>query len=220
MLEAIIPARGGSVRVPGKNIRPFCGSSLLELKIRQLLAVPEIDRVTANSDSLEIMLVARKCGAHIVTREPRVVDSLAMGPVYVSMARQSQADVLLIANCTNPLIETDTIRRMIAEHRGGRYDSVNSAHRLQDFLWWRGQPLNYSPTEQPRSQDLEPAFALNFAVNLIRREGLIRGGSIVGQNPLLYELDEVQALDIDTELDFACAETMYGKRHVLQEAIR
>ena len=62
-IKALIPVRSGSVRVKNKNIAPFAGSSLLEIKIRQMLRIPELDGVVVNSNSDEMLQMAQRLGA-------------------------------------------------------------------------------------------------------------------------------------------------------------
>ena len=68
-IKALIPVRAGSQRVKNKNIKLFAGTSLLEIKIKQMLEIKEIDGVIVNSDSDEMLEIAKSLGAETIKRD-------------------------------------------------------------------------------------------------------------------------------------------------------
>ena len=82
---------------------------------------------------------------------------------------------------------------------------------MKEFLWLDRKPLNYDPVHAPNSQDLPDVVALNFGVTVVRRDDLIRNSNIIGKNPQFVITDEIEAIDIDTPLDFYIAEQLYKK---------
>ena len=71
--------------------------------------------------------------------------------------------------------------------------------------------MNYDPAHAPNSQDLPDVVALNFGVTVVRKEDLIRNCNIIGKKPQFVVTDEIEAVDIDTPLDFYIAEQLYRK---------
>ena len=71
--------------------------------------------------------------------------------------------------------------------------------------------MNYDPAHAPNSQDLPNVVALNFGVTVVRKEDLIRNCNIIGKKPQFVVTDEIEAVDIDTPLDFYIAEQLYKK---------
>lgn len=216
-ISALIAARSGSVRVQNKNIRPFAGSTLLEVKINQLKRVSNIDEIVVNSNDDEILEIAERCGAIPCVRDPFYAsNSVSMSEVYRNMAENMDCDVIVYANCTNPVIKDETIFNLIEFYKNncGIYDSVNSAHLIKEFLWKDNLPINYDLRNQPRSQDLPDISALNFAVNVLSRETMIDGMNVVGKKPFIYNIDQIEATDIDNPIDFFLAEQIYNKLFV------
>ena len=211
--KALIAVRPDSQRVVNKNIRPFAHSSLLEIKIQQLLKIKELDGVVVNSSDRNMLAIAKKYGCEIIERNQYYAsNSVCMSEVYENMANNIDCDVVIYSNCTNPLIRTETIRRCIELYiENGSYDSVNTANSVKKFLFLNNSPVNYKLTEQPRSQDLPPITSLNFAVNVISKKHMIKYKNIVGHNPYLYLVDDMEGLDIDTPLDFEIAEYLFKK---------
>jgi CMP-N-acetylneuraminic acid synthetase len=78
-------------------------------------------------------------------------------------------------------------------------------------MWLDGKAINYDPKNHPRSQDLPDIYALNFAANILPREIMIKNKNILGDNFYAHMIDEVEAVDVDTEHEFMLAELLYNK---------
>lgn len=138
-----------------------------------------------------------------------------MSDVYKNMAEHIDTDVIAYINVTNPLLHDETIIKAIQEYKNNLdlYDSLNSAHLIKEFLLKDNQPLNYDLRNQPRSQDLPDIAALNFAINIISRDKMIECKNVIGYKPNIYIIDEVEATDIDNQIDFDFAEFVYNRRY-------
>lgn len=212
-IKALIAVRSGSERVANKNLRAFAGSNLLTVKINQLKRIQALDGIVVNSNDQVMLDIAESLGCTPVQRDPYYATSqVCMSDVYEHMAHNIDTDFILYANCTNPLIKDRTITDALATFRRniGQYDSLNSAHLVKEFLFYNNLPINYSLTNQPRSQDLPDYFALNFAINIISRENMIRYKNVVGSTPFIYGINETEAIDIDNPIDFSFAEFVFG----------
>lgn len=213
-VSALIAARSGSMRVKNKNIRPFAGSTLLEVKIEQLKRISTIDEIVVNSNDDEILAIAENAGVKVVRRDPYYAsNSVSMSDVYRNMAENMECDIIVYANCTNPIINDQTIYDIIEFYKQhcDQYDSVNSAHLLKEFMFRDNLPINYDLRHQPRSQDLPDINALNFAVNVLSKETMIDCKNVVGCKPYLYNIDQIEATDIDNPIDFFIAEQIFTK---------
>ena len=214
IIKALIAVRSGSVRVKNKNIKPFADSSLLEVKIKQLLEVPELAGVVVNSNDDTMLKIAEKLGAEPVKRDEYYATSqVSPNELYVNIAENFDADIMVFANATNPLITPQTISCCIQKFNeiSGEFDSVNTVNYVKEFLWLNGKAINYDPAKKPRSQDLPDIVSINHAVNVIAKDTMINKKDIFGFNPYLYIIDKVEAIDIDDMIDFEFAEFMYKK---------
>lgn len=213
-VKALVAVRSGSMRVQNKNIRPFAGSSLLELKLEQLKRIPNLDGVVVNSNDDKMLEIAQNAGCETVRRDPYYASNeVSMSDVYRNMAENIDADVIAYINVTNPLIKDETIIAAIEKYKenlkSGQFDSLNSAHLIKEFMVRDNKPINYDLKNQPRSQDLPDIAALNFAVSIISKDKMISCKNVVGNKPYIYIIDEVEATDIDNQIDFDFAEYMY-----------
>jgi CMP-N-acetylneuraminic acid synthetase len=211
---AIVPVRSGSKRVVGKNTRPFAGSSLLEIKIRQLLGVSGLAEVCVNSDDPAMLEIAARAGAKTQLRDPAfATDTVPMSDVYAHMASKVECDEILLTHVTNPLAGSDVYDACLTAYscRGSEYDSLTTVADVKDFLYLDGKPLNYDPARKPRSQDLPDIVKLTHVASVLPREMVIEKKDIVGYKPLFFKLGGVESVDIDTPLDFEIAEWLYSK---------
>ena len=209
---AEIPARAGSERVKNKNLRKFNDSTLLELKIKQLQQIPEIGSIVVNSNSVEMLDIAHQLGVEHIKRDDFFAsNTVSMSEVFRNMAENIDCENILYANCTNPLVSSDSYSSAINKFfkQGFDHDSLVSCHDIKEFLYQDGRALNYDTFNQPRSQDLPNIVALNFAISIISKKNMIKNSNIIGRNPFFYKLDEVESVDIDTPLDFFIAEKLY-----------
>jgi CMP-N-acetylneuraminic acid synthetase len=216
-IKALIAVRSGSVRVENKNVRPFCGSNLLELKIRQLMKVSQLDGVVVNSNDPAMLEMARSLGAETVLRQPQYAsDTVSMSEVYANMASAMECSDILYANVTNPLVTLESYEKAIADYLNLTipYDSLASACSVKEFLWLNGEPINYDPAHQPRSQDLPDISKLTFAISILPKSMMIQRKNVVGFTPKLFTMDEIESWDIDTNLDFYVAQNLYQQLRI------
>lgn len=213
IIKALIAARSGSMRVKNKNIRPFAGSTLLEVKIEQLKRIGVFDEIIVNSNDDEILSIAEAHGVTPVRRDPYYAsNTVSMSDVYKNMAENmGECDAIAYINCTNPLIKDQTIIDLVKFYKANsdKYDSVNSAHYVKEFMFQDNKPINYDLKHQPRSQDLPDILALNFAVSILGKQTMIDCKNVVGMKPYIFPIDEVEATDIDNQIDFDFAEFVY-----------
>ena len=211
---AFVPMRHSSERVPGKNYRLFAGRPLFHHVVLALLGCPEVIRIVIDTDS---PTVAEQCAEHFpsicVIDRP---EQLRGGEVEMTEILRHDARVVdcawyLQTHSTSPLLRSETISTSlrVLEENLDRYDSLMSVTRLQTRLYdAAGHPVNHDPKVLLRTQDLPPLFEENSGIYIFTQEQ-IRSGCRFGDRPLLFELDPIEATDIDTEADFALAEELY-----------
>lgn len=218
-ITAVIPIRSGSQRVKDKNLRPFAGTTLMENKIEMLLKVPELDSIIVNTNSEEAIQIVNKCylGGGKVSfhrREEYYASSLCSGSEFFEhLGKVTDTDIFVYTPCTSPFIKPETISRCINAflNREGDTDCVSTVSSIKEFMWLYGKPVNYDPLNAPNSQNLPDVVALNFGATITSREDLIRNRNIIGKHPRFILTSDIEAIDIDTPLDFYIAEQIYQK---------
>jgi CMP-N-acetylneuraminic acid synthetase len=212
-VAAVTGVRRNSQRVPSKNFRPFAGSTLFEIKLRQLLQVQGVDRVYVSSNDREALAIAESLGVTPLVRPDELcTEDAGISQFAPHFARQITEDAVLYTLVTCPLIEPATYARAIEEFRAldtSRHDSLCSFEVLKAFLWLDGKPFNYDLMNQPRSQDLPVMHAFHPGITLIDREMIAQVRNVVGLRPKQFALKRYEASDVDYMLDFFVAEKLY-----------
>ena len=216
-ITAIIPVRQGSRRIPNKNIKPFAGSSLLVEKIRQLHKVERINRILVSSDSEAMLEIALQEGCLIQHRPVEYCDeqTKTFNEVCHYVAQNTPGDLLVWAPCVCPNCDEKSFNRGLDDYftyvKNESYDSVVSCRIFKEYLFDEKGPLNYTPQKHVKSQDLPNWKIIVNGFYIASRDLMMQRSYFYGLNPYLTVLSKIEALDIDTPLDFEFAEFMYKK---------
>jgi CMP-N-acetylneuraminic acid synthetase len=222
-IAALVPMRHNSERVPGKNFRKFAGKPLYHYITNSLLECPLVSMIAIDTDSPFIREDAKNNFPSVkLIDRPQHLRSGAtpMNDVLLYDVEQIDADFFLQTHSTNPLLRSKTITRAIRcfFENYPRYDSLFSTTRLQVRLWDKSnRPINHDPDILLRTQDLDPIYQENSCLYLFSRHGLQAACNRIGSNPLMFEIDPLEASDIDDELDFNIAEILYRETNRNQE---
>lgn len=219
-IVAVVPMRHNSERVPGKNYRMFGGKPLYHHIISSLLSCPSISEVIIDTDSPTILADAEKSFPRVILLErPEHLraGTIPMNDVLMNSIRQIDADFYLQTHSTNPLLTAETISAAIDRFKQNfpLYDSLFSVTRLQTRLWdGLARAVNHNPAILLRTQDLPPIYEENSCLYIFTRNVLESRHNRIGERPMMYEIDPVEAWDIDEELDFRIAEYLYKEREI------
>jgi len=137
-----------------------------------------------------------------------------MNDILLYDVTQVEADYYLQTHSTNPLLRAQTIGASIeAFLDSSQRDSLFSVTRLQRRLWDAdGRAVNHDPNHLLRTQDLPPVYEENSCLYIFSKPILEERRNRIGERPLLFEIDRIEAWDIDDEQDFQIAELLYVER--------
>jgi len=222
LVLGLVPARGGSKGVPGKNVRPLAGHTLLEYTVRAARESSVLDRVILSTDSLEIADAGRRAGLEVPFMRPAALaaDDTPMVPVIEhalgEIARHGWLpDIVVLLQPTSPLRRPEHIRDAVAMLRETEADSVVTVvelprHLSPDYVMridgGRLKPFLPEGARVTRRQDARPAYSRDGTVYAFRRSTIEQLGGIYGNDcrPLL--IDTSDSLSIDSQADWDEAE--------------
>ena len=228
LVLGIVPARGGSKGVPGKNVRPLAGRTLLEYTARAARESAVLDRVILSTDSADIADTGRRAGLDVPFMRPATLagDDTPMLPVIQhaleSLARDGWSpDMIVLLQPTSPLRRPDHIRAAVTTLRETKADSVVTVveiprHLSPDYVMridgGRLQPFLPEGARVTRRQDARPAYSRDGTVYAFWRATIERFGGIYGEDcrPLL--IDARESLSIDSPADWDAAERLLAGR--------
>ncbi|MFW2830495.1 cytidylyltransferase domain-containing protein [Sphingomonas sp. ID0503] len=216
---AVIPARGGSKGLPGKNLAPLDGVPLVLRTIRAAQAASRIDCVIVSSDDPAILALAKEAGVTALDRPAAISGDEASSEAAVLHALDSisTADgVVVMLQCTSPFTTPVEVDALVTALDDAAYDSAVIVRADHGFLWrrdaGRGVGVNHDPTcPRQRRQDLEPAFRETGAGYAMRMAAFRQTGHRFCGNVALVQSD-APAVEIDDAADLALVRAIAATR--------
>ena len=191
---AIIPARGGSKGIPGKNLKPLCGKPLLAWSILRAKASSAVDSVWVTSDSEEILDAARAAGAQAIKRpegisgDTATSESAWLHAVDEIEKAGTRVDWIVGMQATSPIRGHADIDEALAQVKRDGLDSLLTVCEVEDFFNWRiggegPESINYDYRNRKRRQMIEKRYLENgsfyvFPPRMLREHNNRLGGKI------------------------------------------
>ena len=207
-IVSIMPIKLNNERCPGKNTKLLGDTPLLCHMLNTIMRMNSIQDVYVYCSDKSICEFLPS-GASFLQR-PSELDSPSVGftQIFDAFRREIPADIYVWALATTPFVTLDTANECVAAVSGGEYDSALCAQRIGHFLWKDGQPLNFDPTNLPRTQDLPLVWLEGGSFYVFNRIIFEKYRRRVGPNPYFKEVSLREAVDINTEEDFRLAEAL------------
>ncbi|MET9607773.1 acylneuraminate cytidylyltransferase family protein [Streptomyces sp. NPDC006512] len=220
-VTAVIPARGGSKGIPGKNVAEVGGVPLVARAVLACRAAAHVTRVVVSTDDAAIAAAARAAGAEIVERPAELGSDRASSESALLHAldrleerHAEPVGVLVFVQCTSPFVTAEEVdETVLAVVRDGA-DSAFTAVPFHGFLWGTGPAagpghrahgVNHDSAVRQRRQDRTPEYLESGAVYAMRADGFRRHGHrFFGRTQLVPTAPE-RAIEIDEPGDLARA---------------
>lgn len=226
-ITALIPARGGSKRLPRKNVKSLAGKPLIAWSIETALASSYVDRVIVSTDNEEIKQISEQYGAEIPFLRPENLsndtassfDVVKHAIDFLDIKKPNQLIVLL--QPTSPLrLSTEINEALEFFIKKNAKGVVSISETEHSPLWTNTLPENCNMSnfirpevQGKRSQDLPIFYRLNGSIYIYETLSLLEKGKVFfDENVFGFKTSTDTAVDIDTELDFMIAETIMNYR--------
>jgi len=226
-LLSIIPARGGSKRIPHKNIALFKGAPIISYSINTIRESGIADEIMVSTDDPEIAKVAKKYGANVpFYRDPSTAnDHAGVAEVLVEVVeeykkRGMEFDYVLCVYATNPLLKSENLVKafdMLTKTEGA--ESISTVE-VYSYPPQRGLVINDGKLEMlhpenynARSQDLQKIYHDSCQFFLFKTYALLRDKMLYTKHTLPFILSESESQDIDTPEDWKLTEIKYDILH-------
>lgn len=218
---AIIPARGGSKGVPGKNIKLLGDKPLIAWTIERAKRSKYIDRLIISTDDQEIAEVAKRYGCEVPFIRPATLaqdDTPGVLPVLHALEQVQGYDYVLLLQPTSPLRETadmDACMEHCFQHGAKSCVSVTEPDKSPYWMYTMGDEAKLEPLlERPlitRRQELPSAYVLNGALYFCESLWLQNNQRLIGEDTIGYVMPKERSWDIDTLEDFTICEYLIHK---------
>jgi len=212
---AIIPARGGSKRLPKKNIQLLGEIPLIAHSILFAQKHAFISEVYVSTDDEEIKMIALNYGAIVIDRPKELSGDFEPTVSALKHVLENLNDIenVVLLQVTNPLRPLDLLQNTFQTFQENNCDSLftvsQNHHKLGNIYNNRFEPFNYEFGQ--RSQDLESLFYENGLL-YITKAALIKNDIIISEKAFPFQINHIFAtVDIDTKEEFEFAEYLYNK---------
>ena len=223
---AIITARGGSKRIPRKNIKEFCGKPIMAYSIEAALKSGIFDEVMVSTDSDQFSEIAKHYGASVpfLRSDETSNDFATTADVLIEVVEEyqkmgKQFDEVCCIYPTAPFITAERLREACGELRRRQANCIMTVVKYsfppqRGFVIRNNQiAFQYPEYERTRSQDLEPIYHDCGQFYIVRTESLLKYRSLIVPTTVPYILPEEEVQDIDTMSDWEIAEAKYRLLH-------
>ena len=207
-ISAVIPIKMNNERLPGKNTKILGNKPLIAYIQETLLKSDLIDDIYVFCSDVRIKQYLLS-GVEFLSRDKRLdLPTSNFTQIFTDFKELITADIYVYAHATAPYVTVETVNECINSVRSGKYDSAFCASRIQDFLWQDNSPLNFDPSDLPRSQDLNPIYRETSGVYVYTKEVFEKYHRRIGAVPYIKEVTLREAVDINEPADFELAEML------------
>jgi len=213
---AIIPARGGSKRLPHKNVLDLNGKPLIAYSIEAGLDSSYIDKVVVTSDDDEILTISKKYGAVTINRPNELASDIAttFDAIKHAVDNCEKYDYIVLLQPTSPLRNEKHIDEAVELLESKKSNAVVSVCKMDHNPMW-SNVLDHSLSMKgflgdeilnKRGQDLDKYYRLNGAIYICETDKLLKEESFfLKDNIFAYKMNRESSIDIDEEIDFKMA---------------
>jgi len=226
---AIIPARGGSKGLLGKNIRPLAGVPLIAHTIKAAQGAQTVDRIIVSTDDEAIAEIARDAGAevpfirpaHLSNDKATGVDVCLHALAHANNSLDYHPELVIFLQPTSPLRSSADIDAAVKLLRDSDADSVVSVKAVTEYPQWmkkmdaeqRISPLLEQLEIKTNRQDLEKSYILNGAIYLSTTASMKKSHSVYGSDTRGYLMPDNRSIDIDTANDMLIAKALFNSKN-------
>lgn len=221
----VIPARGGSKGVPGKNLAPVGGEPLVARAVQASVRARRTTRVVVSTDDVGITTAARAAGAQVVRRPADIAGDTSSSESAVlhvldelARAQVPDPEVVVLVQCTSPFLTPEEIDGVVAAVLDEGADSALTAAPFHGFLWRTdgtgpgsgpsGHGVNHDHAHRPRRQDRPEDLLETGAAYAMRTDGFRAAGHRFFGSVALVRTDPARVLEIDEPDDLARARAL------------
>lgn len=207
---AFVPVKLNNERLPGKNTKAFGdGTPLISLILNTLKSVRNADEIYVYCSD-DAIIEYLPDGVKYLKRSAELDRSeTKINEVLQSFAKDIPADIYVLAHATAPFISAESIAHGIEKVVSGLHDSALTVHKMQEFIWKDGRPLNYELSAVPRTQDLDPLFIETTGLYIYTHDLIVQRNVRIGDSPCLIEVSKIESVDINEPVDFDIANALY-----------
>ncbi len=208
---AILPIRKNSKRLINKNIKKINNKPLYKYILNTLIKSSKIKKIIISTDYN--LKIKKNKKIKILTRPKNLRGNCNMNLVIEDVLNKVDGKYFLQTHATSPLLKIITLDNAIKYYFSQKiYDSVFSVTNTKKRLWsFKNKPLNHEVNHSPTTQNLKSIYEENSGFYIFSRKSFFKKKNRIGNRPKLYEINKIEAFDIDDVHDFAIVQKILKK---------
>lgn len=220
----VIPARGGSKRIPRKNVRIMCGKPLIVYSIenaKSLRDFIDVD-VAVSTDDDELSGIVNKRGVEVIKRPDELAtDKVTLDPVIYHAVKTMEEkkgvkyDTVITMQATSPTLKAETIRKAVEFFEESDYDTIISAMNKPHLSWSEKDGKIVKNYEKRLNSQELPKNYLETGGFLITKRECVKEDGRIGEKVNVFEISEDEAIDIDTYSDWVLCENILNRKKII-----
>lgn len=221
----IIPAKGRSTGVPGKNMRLLAGKPLIVYTIEAAKKARKVNRILVSTDAPEIKEISEKYGAEVPFLRPKAlakdntpgIDPIIHALNWLAEKENYRPEIVVLLQPTSPLRSGRDVDNAVDLFFENKADAVVSVYLSETHPYWMkevdndGRMSAFINNETVRRQELPPIYQLNGAIYISKVPVLLEKRTFCSEKTFAYIMPRERSVDIDTQLDFEFAEFLMGR---------
>jgi YrbI family 3-deoxy-D-manno-octulosonate 8-phosphate phosphatase len=222
MIAAVIHARVGSQRCKNKMLRDFAGTNLISLALRKYSEPSDAFKLYFAAYEPELIEIGKKYNCTIIKRDEESVKSERIEVIMDYMKHIPEKTVMFINAC-HSFLTMETIENAVEQYERKKPESITSVVKTHTWYYFMdGRPINFLDPTNPNTKTTEPLYQVAHAFHIFDRERFLKHHYYWANkedDPYFFEISEKEAIDIDTELDFLKAESLYIREKGVQRSL-
>ena len=220
----VIPARGGSKRIPRKNVRIMCKKPLILYSIanaKELASKYDVD-IAVSTDDEEVIRISERQGVNVIVRgENLSSDKITLDPVIFDAVKRMEEkkgslyDVVITMQATSPTLKPETLISAVEFFEKSEHDTMISVVNKPHLSWKRENGKIVKNYEKRLNSQELPANYTETGGFLMAKRPSVTENSRIGENVGVYEISSAEAVDIDTEEDWVICESILRRKRIL-----
>lgn len=216
---ALIPLRGGSKGIPGKNLKKFNGQPLCSYALNAALRAEKIDEVWVSSEDKKIINFINSAFPTVKIRlrpAELATDTASTESVILDLINSqnfSSRDQIILIQATSPLVTYKDLNLALEQLENSKHNSLVSGVEFKRFIWSKdGAPTNYNVYNRPRRQDFAGTFLENGAFYISNVDSILKTKNRIEIPAELFYMTEETSYEIDEISDWDIVELLFKNR--------
>jgi CMP-N-acetylneuraminic acid synthetase/phosphoglycolate phosphatase-like HAD superfamily hydrolase len=204
-ISVIVPIKPNSRRLPNKNFLQLGNRPLSYHIFKTLIGISEISNVYCFTSYPYVLDLLPKGVKLLIRPEYLNSDDIGGNELFRYAIESIDDEFIIVCHATSPFISSKSIETGIDAVLNKGFDCSFSVCHSQKYSWYKGNPLNYNPTNMEQTQDIEPIYQETSGFYVFKRKDYLESNSRINGKPFMVTVDYKEAVDIDEPSDFSLA---------------